>query len=47
MGMSVVICGPGHIQQAHMADEFVSLVELEKCLAFLRRLKDGSRRVRE
>lgn len=41
MGMSVVICGPGHIEQAHKADEFVSIAELEKCLAFLDRLKDS------
>ena len=41
MGMSVVICGPGHIEQAHKADEFVSLGELENCLAFLHRLNDG------
>ncbi len=40
MGMSVVICGPGHIEQAHKADEFVSIAQLEKCLAFLGRLQD-------
>ncbi|MEM1370669.1 MAG: acetylornithine deacetylase [Pseudomonadota bacterium] len=34
-----VVCGPGHIDQAHTADEFIEVSELEKCLAFLERLK--------
>ncbi len=33
-----IICGPGSIEQAHRANEFVSLVQLGKCEAFLRRL---------
>ena len=37
-GMSTVVCGPGSIQQAHQADEFVSLEQLAKAEAFLRRL---------
>jgi len=41
MGMSVVICGPGHIEQAHKADEFVSLAQLEKCLGLLRQLGES------
>lgn len=28
---SVVICGPGSITKAHMADEFIPLSDLEKC----------------
>ena len=32
MEMDVVVCGPGSIDQAHKANEFVSLSELEKCL---------------
>ena len=41
-GMSTVVCGPGSIQQAHQADEFVSLAQLAQAEAFLRGLGDGS-----
>lgn len=34
-GCSAVICGPGDIAQAHAADEYVSLAQLEACMAFL------------
>jgi acetylornithine deacetylase len=34
-GMSTVVCGPGSINQAHQADEFVSLEQLARCEAFL------------
>ena len=27
-GVPTVVCGPGHIAQAHQADEYVSLVQL-------------------
>lgn len=37
-GMSTVVCGPGSINQAHQADEFVSLDQLARCQAFLQRL---------
>ncbi|SEB35273.1 acetylornithine deacetylase [Nitratireductor aquibiodomus] len=37
-GISSVICGPGSIEQAHKADEFVSLEQLEECLGMLDRL---------
>ena len=37
-GMSTVVCGPGSINQAHQADEFVSLAQLAQAEAFLRRL---------
>ncbi|MFN8829239.1 MAG: acetylornithine deacetylase [Labrys sp. (in: a-proteobacteria)] len=37
-GIPTVVCGPGSITQAHRADEFVALSELEACAAFLRRL---------
>jgi acetylornithine deacetylase len=33
-----VICGPGHIEQAHQPDEWVSLEQLARCEAFMRRL---------
>lgn len=35
-GLSTVVCGPGHIAQAHQADEYVSLEQLARCEAFLR-----------
>lgn len=38
MGMSVVVCGPGSIEQAHKPDEFVSLDQLQSCLDMLGRL---------
>jgi acetylornithine deacetylase len=37
-GMSTVVCGPGSINQAHQADEFVSLAQLARCEAFLQGL---------
>ncbi|GAB4304327.1 MAG: acetylornithine deacetylase [Roseovarius sp.] len=38
LGMSVVVCGPGSIDQAHKPDEFVALAQLEQCLDMLDRL---------
>ena len=37
-GIPTVVCGPGSIDQAHQADEFVAISELEAALAFMRRL---------
>ena len=37
-GCSTVVCGPGSIQQAHQADEYVSLDQLARAEAFLRGL---------
>ena len=34
-GCPAVICGPGDIAQAHAADEYVSLAQLDSCKAFL------------
>ena len=34
-GIPTVVCGPGSIDQAHQADEFVSLDQLAACEAFL------------
>lgn len=33
-----VICGPGHVEQAHQPNEWVSLEQLARCEAFMRRL---------
>jgi acetylornithine deacetylase len=33
-----VICGPGHIEQAHQPNEWVRLEQLARCEAFMERL---------
>ena len=38
LGMDVVVCGPGSIEQAHKADEFVSRDQMRECLSMLERL---------
>ncbi len=38
IGMSVVVCGPGSIAQAHKPDEFVAIDQMEQCLDMLERL---------
>ena len=35
-----IICGPGHIAQAHQPNEWVTLDQLAQCEAFMRRLAD-------
>ncbi len=37
-GITTVVCGPGHIVQAHQPDEYVSLEQLARCEAFLQGL---------
>lgn len=37
-GIPAVVCGPGSIDEAHKADEFVALEQLESCAVFLRRV---------
>jgi acetylornithine deacetylase len=39
-GCPSVICGPGNIAQAHAADEYVSIAQLDACMAFLAGLAD-------
>jgi len=39
-GCPTAICGPGNIAQAHAADEFVTIAQLDLCMAFLARLAD-------
>ena len=39
LGISTVVCGPGSIEQAHKADEFVTLEQLDGCLIMLEGLK--------
>lgn len=38
LGLPTVICGPGHMDQGHKPDEFVSVAQLEKCDTMLERL---------
>jgi acetylornithine deacetylase len=37
-GIPAVVCGPGDIDVAHKADEYVELDQLERCARFLRQL---------
>ena len=37
-GIPTVVCGPGHIAQAHQADEYVSLAQLAASERFLQAL---------
>jgi acetylornithine deacetylase len=39
-GIPAIICGPGHIAQAHQPNEWVALEQLALCEAFMRRLAD-------
>ncbi|WP_300019102.1 acetylornithine deacetylase [uncultured Roseobacter sp.] len=40
LGMDVVVCGPGSIEQAHKADEYLERDQLAQCLKLLERLAD-------
>ncbi|WP_227670863.1 acetylornithine deacetylase [Psychrobacter maritimus] len=37
-GIPTIICGPGSIEQAHKADEYVALSEMTRCDEFLQKL---------
>jgi acetylornithine deacetylase len=39
-GCPTVICGPGDIEQAHVADEFVETAQLDACMSFLSKLAE-------
>ena len=39
-GIPTVVCGPGSIAQAHKPNEYISLDQIARCEAFLRRLAD-------
>ena len=41
-GIAAVICGPGSIDDAHRADEFVARDQLSACAAFLRKVASGA-----
>jgi acetylornithine deacetylase len=35
-----VICGPGHIEQAHKPNEFIETEQIARCEAFVSRLAE-------
>ncbi len=39
-GIPAIICGPGHIAQAHQPDEWIEESELDSCDRFIRRIAD-------
>ncbi len=43
-GIPAVVCGPGSAAQAHQPDEFVTVDQIEACVAFMRRLADWAGR---
>ncbi|SPJ24439.1 acetylornithine deacetylase [Palleronia abyssalis] len=43
LGCAAVVCGPGSIEQAHKADEYVSLDQMAQCITMLERLNDRLR----
>ncbi len=40
LGLDAVVCGPGSIEQAHKADEYLEISQLQACLEMLHRLGD-------
>ena len=42
-GYATVVCGPGSITQAHQADEYITVDELQRGAAFLSKLIDSLR----
>jgi acetylornithine deacetylase len=39
-GVPTIVCGPGHIAQAHQPNEWVTLAQLAWCERFMRKLAD-------
>jgi acetylornithine deacetylase len=39
-GLSTVLCGPGSIEQAHQPNEYVEISQMERGVAFMRRLTE-------
>jgi acetylornithine deacetylase len=42
-GIPTVVCGPGSILQAHRADEYIDLAQIDACVTFMERLVDHVR----
>lgn len=45
LGASAVVCGPGSIDQAHKADEFIAISQLEQCAHMLWQIKEDIERL--
>lgn len=43
-GIPTVVCGPGHIAQAHKPNEFIEREQIERVDAFMQRLLEHCRR---
>jgi acetylornithine deacetylase len=41
-GVPTIVCGPGHIDQAHRANEYVAIAQLNQCEQFIRDLLSAS-----
>lgn len=41
-GIPTVLCGPGHIAQAHKPDEWIALEQVARCEQFMQRLARGT-----
>ena len=39
-GVPAVVCGPGDFAQAHTANEWIEVAELDRCMGFIERLAD-------
>jgi acetylornithine deacetylase len=39
-GIPTVVCGPGSILQAHKADEYIEVAQVDACITFMHRLMD-------
>jgi len=38
LGIETIVCGPGSIEQAHKADEFIEMAQLEECQRMIEKL---------
>lgn len=43
LGIATIVCGPGSIEQAHKADEFLAIEQLDQCLGMLDKLAHSMR----
>ena len=41
--LPTVVCGPGSINQAHQPDEYITLAEIDRGVAFIQRLIESCR----
>ena len=41
LGVETIVLGPGSIEQAHKPDEYISINQLDRCDAFLKKLVDA------